>query len=723
MGASISHCIWPLIATLHSVAMMACKPVQNDSSISDSALENTGFEGHINILAKGVESGKTDRFDLCLVHDSRTKKLLAAAYNGKHWQVACEAFRVIEDKDSTLRICLANNSEICLRGSNLSMDKFPGADHSDFLFYWDKGWDGGLGFIKPFKNTSNCVDVSGGGVEVPTVKGDDGYQIKSLGTHTCKTVRESDKNQRFWLRFYEEIEPSKIVRIGSNPQVWEGWGTSLAWWAHAVGKGSWEEFWSDLLFTTNDKITSIGFNSRNDAVRLAAPKPRILPGLGLDIVRYNIGGTGRPGDVKDVTEWDPLGKNPPKPLPASKRPIRSHKTYGDAQKRFDIWAANGFVGPWFKGIEGFWKDWSNKSPSTRSFDWNRDQSQRSVLASAVKRGVKHIEFFSNSPMWWMKTTHSAAGGEINVNNLQDFAEYLADVVKHAEKNWGLKIHSLSPFNEPTSEFWVWPAGQEGCNVVAGTQNVILGHLRRAMGSRGLSTAIVGGDENTFRQALNSHHASLRFDRLNVHSYEGLSPNRNIRDREEIRFNWKGNIWSSEYGDGDETGAELAQTILEDIAYLKANAWIYWQVLEDGSLKRGGCNPWGIACADFGQSLTDQVRGRPEFVSAKYFVYAHFTRFIKRGMVILAQGSPWAVVGYSPQDKTVSVVAVNRSDLGQTFAWNAAKFRLGGETLVDRVWTEMNDQGQKWKKDRFKIFKGKLRLTVPPKSIVSVKFSL
>ena len=54
--------------------------------------------------------------------------------------------------------------------------------------------------------------------------------------------------------------------------TWEGWGSSLAWWARAIGGTANADYYADLIYTTN----------MTDG----------LPGLGLNIVRYNIGGGG-----------------------------------------------------------------------------------------------------------------------------------------------------------------------------------------------------------------------------------------------------------------------------------------------------------------------------------------------------------------------------------------------------------------------------------------------
>jgi hypothetical protein len=52
--------------------------------------------------------------------------------------------------------------------------------------------------------------------------------------------------------------------------TWDGWGTSLCWWAKAVGD---RDDIADFLFTTK----TVDFQREK------------LPGLGMNLVRYNLG--------------------------------------------------------------------------------------------------------------------------------------------------------------------------------------------------------------------------------------------------------------------------------------------------------------------------------------------------------------------------------------------------------------------------------------------------
>src|SRR5918995_1327759 len=64
-----------------------------------------------------------------------------------------------------------------------------------------------------------------------------------------------------------------VVDPGADYGRWEGWGTSLAWWATVFGD---RDDFADLWFTT----------------RTVTYRGTALPGLGMNIARYNLGACG-----------------------------------------------------------------------------------------------------------------------------------------------------------------------------------------------------------------------------------------------------------------------------------------------------------------------------------------------------------------------------------------------------------------------------------------------
>ena len=153
-----------------------------------------------------------------------------------------------------------------------------------------------------------------------------------------------------------KVDPHK------NWGIWEGWGTSLAWWANAFGD---RDDVADLMFSTKQ----VKINGKE------------VPGLGFNIARYNVGGCS----------WRP--------------------SHNETMK-----ASNNI--PKFKQIEGFWINWDSDDPKSNSWDWNVDKLQREMMKKSIERGVDQVELFSNSPMWWMLINHNPSGANDGGENLQ-----------------------------------------------------------------------------------------------------------------------------------------------------------------------------------------------------------------------------------------------------------------------------------------------------------------
>lgn len=408
-----------------------------------------------------------------------------------------------------------------------------------------------------------------------------------------------------------------VIHKEESRGTWEGWGGSICWWGHGVGQSAYESLYADLLFT----------------MKPVAMLNEQAPGLGLSIVRYNVGGGGKGDTVAGISER----------LPANF--------------------------PWYKDIDGYWVNWESDSPESSSYDWSRDANQRSMLRAATTRGAK-VEFFANAPMWWMTEEKSSAGGKLLPSRQHDFAKYLATVVKQAQDKWGVTVASLSPFNEPSAGWWNYPKEQEGCNISRDAQAEILGLLRHELNLRGLSSvSIAASDENAMTEAITTYDffknktvavgpkqakVSDLVDRVNVHSYSGLELWRDNKARTNLRTS-VGNkpIWMSEVGDGNGGGMGMAQSITEDINFLRASAWIYWQPIEPFS-------GWGLVNAKYDgkEDKESPERAKPKWLYQKYYTFAQFTRFLRPGHQVIGTNDHNTICSYDPARKALVLITVN-----------------------------------------------------------------
>ncbi|CAH0477354.1 unnamed protein product [Peronospora belbahrii] len=464
----------------------------------------------------------------------------------------------------------------------------------------------------------------------------------------------------------------KINAMRSLTLSWDGWGTSLCWWANAFGE---RDDIADVLFTLENSVSLIGEVSK-------------LPALGLNIVRYNVGGSSK--KVIDNAGTEVAMKVPEKMVE-------------------------------FKFIETFWLNWMSNDSKSDSFDWDCDKNQRKMLNSAAKRDANIIEFFSNSPPWWMLINHATAGGEEPMkDNLQKwnhaaFAFYLATVVKQAKKEWGHLVASVELFNEPSSPWWVFPKQQEGCHFEIETQKTVLLQLRQYLDDFKLKNVVISAsDENSPELALSTLSLMSKYSKVidaigkvNTHGYDGIKPYRG-KEREPLR-NLVGTLgikkfWDSEYGDADKSGILLAESIALDINVMGVSGFVYWQALDGGN--------WGLIEAD-------GVAGTIGSPNTKYFVMAQYSRHIRPGMTILATDDVNTVMAYHQESEVLILVTVNMEEATTAVTFDLSGFQLAPGPVT--VWTtETSGLGALYERSQFDLPGLLVTVSIPAASVMTLE---
>jgi len=110
-----------------------------------------------------------------------------------------------------------------------------------------------------------------------------------------------------------DADVTTTIDSKSNWGTWEGWGTSLAWWAQQFGN---RDDLADIFFT----LKQTKFNGET------------LPGLGFNIVRYNAG----------ACSWNTIDGEKMVVSPNVKRS---------------------------RQMEGYWLDWKSSDPASSSWNW------------------------------------------------------------------------------------------------------------------------------------------------------------------------------------------------------------------------------------------------------------------------------------------------------------------------------------------------------------------
>lgn len=464
------------------------------------------------------------------------------------------------------------------------------------------------------------------------------------------------------------IDPAKGSPF--NGGKFEGWGTSLCWWANRIG-------YSDVL---SQKAADILFNAET--------------GLGMNIARYNIGG----GDD----------------------PTHRHITRTDSM------------------MPGFWA--LDEATGEHIFDGTKDENQRNVLLRAMAScGSEFIvEAFSNSPPYYMTESGCSSGAvspgqnNLRADQVDAFAQYLAQVALYYKEHYGITFQSISPMNEPNTAYWgAFSPKQEGCHVSPGeSQSAILLATKKALEANGLGDILlVGTDETSTSLAANSFkklsdEAKAILSRIDTHSYKVGK----ITELQVLAAESGKNLWMSEV-DGDATlgknsgemgaGLWLANKMISDIQGLMPSAWILWQGIDNHISSEGYMGNQDSGMPDLSRGywgLTVVDHDNQEIhLTKKYYAFGQLSRYIRPGYRILTTTQTGILAAYSEEEKKLVIVAVNADEAALDAGFPLQGFCYsGGTAQVIRTSLQEN-----WAAlPQVPVQKDMLRVTLAPYSVTT-----
>jgi hypothetical protein len=413
----------------------------------------------------------------------------------------------------------------------------------------------------------------------------------------------------------EPAQVAIVIRpaIDRPGPVFEGWGTALAWFAEVTG---------GYPDATRERLADLFYGP---------------DGLGWTIARYNIGG----GNAADT--------------PSYLRP-------GAA-------------------IPGFWRQpegasgnnwWRPDDPTM--WNWSADANQRWWL-DAIRKRVRApiLEAFSNSPPWFMTVSGRVSGAEKGTDeNLRAgqegaFAAYLAHVVGELQRRHHITFRTLSPVNEPNTDYWFAANTQEGSHWSPARQAAMIDASAAALAEQGLTTTIAAPDET------NSHlfvrdwagyppATRARIGQLNVHSY-GTVHQTAVRDIARVSGI---RLWMSENDTPLEKEPEdfeampsalaFAEHVIHDLKRLEPSAWVFWQAVETLSTRNGAAGSnWGLVKMDL-RAASDAPH--PIHITAKYWAMAMFSRYIRPGYRLVPVDDADTVGALAPDGRTMVLVHMN-----------------------------------------------------------------
>ncbi|MGW6008094.1 RICIN domain-containing protein [Streptomyces sp. NPDC055210] len=483
--------------------------------------------------------------------------------------------------------------------------------------------------------------------------------------------------------------PSVTVRPDPSyeQQKFEGWGTSLVWFANVTGGYPKEirERLAKLLFGDD--------------------------GLALNIARYNIGGGNAP-DVKDYLR------------------------------------AGGAVEGWWQAPVGTTREdtdwWSADDPA----DWNEDaDATQRWWVDRIKDDIDHWETFSNSPPWFMTKSGYVSGGfnaaedQLRTESVDDFAAYLAGATRRLEKAEGIKVDTIDPFNEPNTTYWSTRLGadgepvggrQEGAHIGPELQQKVIAALAPALKKAKAKAEISAMDETNpsiFATNWNTYPQEVRdlVGQLNVHTY-GTGQRTTVRDLAKAADK---PLWQSEvegdWGDGQSftdmrPGLGLAQRIVDDLRELEPRAWVFWQPVEDyDNMKPGGESAkggnWGSIQLSFSCTSADTLKSCPVYTNTKFDTARNFTHYIKPGDRLIKTDDTSSAAAVSKKGDGATVVHVNSTTESRTVTVDLSKFgKVGRNATVTPVVTSAD--GKLEKRRAVEVSDRRATVTVPAQSVTS-----
>ncbi|WP_327381545.1 glycoside hydrolase [Streptomyces sp. NBC_01207] len=420
----------------------------------------------------------------------------------------------------------------------------------------------------------------------------------------------------------------------------EGWGTSLAWFANVTGG------WPD---SQRNRLADALYGAE---------------GLGLTIARYNIGG----GDSPQTAPYMRAGAAVP-----------GH------------WSRPGPQAP---------DEWDPNNPD--HWDPYADGNQRWWLKAAKARGADTFEAFSNSPPYFMTHSGLVSGAvdpthdNLRPDQYERFAAYLAGALERVQNSTGVTFASVSPVNEPGTAYWRAGGRQEGSHWSPGSQARMITALRTELDRSGLHTPIAAMDEtdpDTFRANWDGYGSTVRsaVGRLNAHTY-GTNGRSGARD---IAKGAHKPLWMSEVDLGGTVpqsftdmspALDLAERITDDLTQLEPRAWVLWQAVEDyeNMTPAHENSNWGLIQTDFTPA---NAAKEPLRKNKKYWAMAQYSRFIRPGSRVIGTDDDHTLAAVRPGGQGAVVVHTNPTGSARTISLDLTGFQEVSSAPVQRYTTD------------------------------------
>lgn len=418
-------------------------------------------------------------------------------------------------------------------------------------------------------------------------------------------------------------QQTATVSPAAQYQTWDGWGTSLSWWAVVVGG------WSE---ENRDQIADLLFDAED--------------GLGLNIVRYNISGQDDPSH-----DHMRIGSDPPGFWPAEDEP---YDWSADAEQRAMLSEAieRGVnITEAFSCSPPYWMTVSGCSAGAEeAHQVNLREEHYETFADYLTEVVRHfrdewgVEFTTLAPMnepaahYW-----KSAGFQQGCHFSRDKQNRLLRLLAARLREKGLSTE-LSASDETCTEHCVQSLRAYDDDV------------RDAVGQ------------------VNTHTYSYSYDRRGPRYLADLFGKRLYMS--EICFASRSP--GKEHDHDSVTGVlDLARAITRDLREMRPEGWVLWQSLTNELYSTWWEFNYGLIHSDYSSPAEEWD------VMRKYYGYAQYTRFIRPGSRMIGVDADDAVAFMDGE--TLTLVAYNESDAERTREYDLTRFTsLGAEAESHRT---------------------------------------
>ena len=429
------------------------------------------------------------------------------------------------------------------------------------------------------------------------------------------TVKVPEKSAPADAAMVISLAPENRYEI--NGGKFQGWGTSLCWWANRVG-------YSDILA---QQTADLFYGDE---------------GLRMNIARFNIGG----GDDPSHTHITRTDSNMP-----------GYTVYNNGNVTYDWNADYNQRNVVQRAIKACGDDmivemFSNSPPyymtNSGCSTGNKDSGKNNLRDDQYTAFAEYLaEVCDYYEKYW----------GVKVQSIDPMNEPYTNF-------WG-----------------AFSQKQEGCHFDQGeSESKILVELKKSLDKRGLNDVIVcGTDETSIDTQIDcfnklSSEARNILGRIDTHTYGGTQRS---KLKETALANGK-NLWMSEVDGSGVSGTNagemgaglwLAERMVLDCNELNCSAWILWQAIDNhissvgmnGNKDKGMVDVnggfWGLAVADHDKNEI--------ILTKKYYSFGQFSRYIRPGMTML-KSTGNTMAAFDEKNGRLVVVAINSGSSAQEF---------------------------------------------------------